>query len=311
MPNPRLKLFQLLICLIALAGVSANLMGQELQPRRWATLPSGINFIGAGTAWTYGDINFDPALLIEDAEMDLVGLVGSYVRTFGMFGRQARIDVALPFANGSWRGLLDGEPASVRRQGIGDAQLRFSYNFLGAPELSMGEFRQHMAENPVSTTAGFGLSVTVPTGEYRNDQLINLGANRWVIRPEIGVLHQRNKWQFEVTGSVFIFGDNDDFWMGTEREQDPLWFAQGHAIYTFKPGLWASFSGGYAWGGRSEISGVRKGDDSRLRYWKITVGVPINARQGLSFAFATGRSNTLFDSDLDRVVVAWSLMFGN
>ena len=70
-------------------------------------------------------------------------------------------------------------------------------------------------------------------------------------------------------------------------------------------------SGGYAWGGRSEISGVRKDDDSRLRYLKITVGVPINARQGLSFAFASGRTNTLFDSNLDRVIVAWNLMFGD
>lgn len=311
MPNPRLKLFQLLICLIALAGVNADLMGQELQPRRWATLPSGINFIGAGTGWTFGDISFDPALLIEDAEVDLVGFTGSYLRTFGLFGRQARIDVALPYANGSWRGLLDGEPASVRRKGFGDAQVRFSYNFFGAPELNLGEFRDFLAENPVSTTAGVGLSVIMPTGEYSSDRLINLGANRWVIRPEIGVLHQRNKWQFELTGSVFIYGDNDDFWMGTEREQDPLWFAQGHAIYTFKPGLWAGLSGGYAWGGRSEISGVRKDDDSRLRYLKITVGVPINARQGLSFAFASGRTNTLFDSNLDRVIVAWNLMFGD
>ena len=55
---------------------------------------------------------------------------------------------------------------------------------------------------------------------------------------------------------------------------------------------------------------MRKDDDSRIRYWKITVGVPINARQGLSFAFAAGRTNTLFDSNLDRVTVAWSLMFG-
>ena len=311
MIKPRLKLFQQFICLLALAGVSVDLMAQELQPRRWATLPSGINFVGVGTGWTFGDISFDPALLIEDAEVDLVGFAGSYLRTFGLFGRQARIDVALPYANGSWRGLLDGEPASVRRKGFGDAQLRFSYNFFGAPELDLKEFRDFLAENPVSTTAGVGLSVIMPTGEYRNDRLINLGANRWVIRPEIGVLHERHKWQFELTGSVFIFGDNDDFWMGTEREQDPLWFAQGHAIYTFRPGLWAGLSGGFAWGGRSEISGVRKDDDSRIRYWKVTVGVPINARQGLSFAFASGRTNTLFDSDLDKVSVAWNMMFGN
>jgi hypothetical protein len=215
----------------------------------------------------------------------------------------------VPYANGHWQGLLDGEPAAVRRSGFGDAQLRFSYNFFGAAELSPQAFLEFMAENPVNTTAGVGVSITAPTGEYRNDRLINLGSNRWIVRPEIGVLHQRHKWQFEVTGSVFIFGDNDDFWRSTVREQDPLWFTQGHVIYTFRPGLWAGLSGGYAWGGRSEISGVRKNDDSRIRYWAITLGVPINARQGLSFAIASGRTNTLFDSDLEKVSVGWNLMF--
>lgn len=307
--NSGSKLARLVLATIVLACVSTNLFGQELQPRRWATLPSGINFVGVGTGWTFGDISFDPALLIEDAEVDLVGLAGSYVRTFGLFGRQSRIDVVVPYARGDWQGLLDGEPASVQRTGFGDAQLRFSYNFLGAPELGPREFRQYMAENPTNTTAGFGVAVTVPSGEYRSDRLINLGGNRWVIRPELGVLHQRNKWQFELTGSVFIFGDNDEFWRGSVREQDPLWFAQGHAIYTFRPGLWAGLSGGYAWGGRSEISAVRKDDDSRIRYWRISLGVPINARQGLNFAFASGRTNTLFDSNLDNLSVGWSLMF--
>ena len=304
-----MRLVRLLLALVVLAGVSTNLVGQELQPRRWAMLPSGINFVGAGTGWIFGDISFDPALLIEDAELDLAAVAGSYVRTFGLFGRQARVDITLPYANGHWQGLLDGEPASVRRSGLGDSQLRFSYNFLGASELDPQAFRQYMAENPVHTTAGIGVSITMPTGEYRSDRLINLGGNRWVIRPEIGVLHQRNNWQFEFTGSVFIFGDNDEFWRGNVREQDPLWFVQGHAIYTFRPGLWAGLSGGFAWDGRSEISGVRKDDDSRIRYWKLTLGVPINARQGLSFAFASGRTNTLFDSDLDNLSVGWSLMF--
>ena len=117
-----------------------------------------------------------------------------------------------PVVAGTPAARRDGEPASVRRRGLADSQLRFSYNFLGAAALGPEDFRRHMAENPVNTTAGVGISVTLPTGEYRSDRLINLGGNRWVIRPEIGVLHQRKQWQFELTGSVFIFGDNDEFW---------------------------------------------------------------------------------------------------
>ena len=109
---------------------------------------------------------------------------------------------------------------------------------------------------------------------------------------------------------MFLFGDNNDFWQGTVREQDPLWFIQGHVVYTFKPGLWSSFSGGYGYGSRSTVFGIPKNDDSRLRYWKLSLGVPINSRQGLNFSFALGRTNTRSDANLNRVGMGWSLMFG-
>jgi len=311
MQRRRRNKLRLFLVLFALSVSSCDLLCQELQPRHWAHLPSGINFIGAGTSWTYGDILFDPALVIKDAEQDMGVVAVSYIRTFDWLGRQARIDAVLPYASGSWEGLLNGESASVKRRGFGDAQLRFSLNFLGSPALKGREFSKFQAENPVNTTMGCAVAVIMPTGEYRSDQLINLGSNRWIVRPEMGVLHQRNKWQFELTGSVFLYGDNDEFWQGTVRKQDPLWFLQGHAIYTFRPGLWASFSGGYAAGSRSEVNGFSKTDDSRLRYWKISFGLPINARQGLKFSFVAGHTNTPTDSDLNRFAAAWSMMFGN
>ncbi|NND57210.1 MAG: hypothetical protein HKN57_08150 [Xanthomonadales bacterium] len=113
-----------------------------------------------------------------------------------------------------------------------------------------------------------------------------------------------------MTGSVFLFGDNDDFLEGTVREQDPFWFVQGHIIYTFKPGLWAGFSGGYGHGSQSTVAGIRLADDSRLRYFRVSLGVPINSRQGLSFGYAIGRSNTRNDSDMNRFAMAWTMMFG-
>jgi hypothetical protein len=199
-----LNLVRRFLLLIMLTAMCGDLLSQELQPRRWAALPVGVNFVALGTLWTYGDILFDPALLIEDAEVEILGVGAGYIRTFEMFGKQARIDAALPYANGRWSGLLDGEPASVRRHGFADARLRLSVNLLGSPPLKMREFAGFQAQNPAYTTVGAAVGVTVPTGEYRSDRLINLGENRWVIRPELGVLHQHHNWQFEVTGSVFL-----------------------------------------------------------------------------------------------------------
>jgi hypothetical protein len=61
------RLFSI-IPLLLLAGVMMNVaQAQDLEPRRWSHLPTGLNVIGIGTGWTDGDILFDPVLLIEDA----------------------------------------------------------------------------------------------------------------------------------------------------------------------------------------------------------------------------------------------------
>jgi hypothetical protein len=305
-----LKLASQILLFVALTAFCNELLCQELEPRRWSHLPAGVNFLVLGTTYTFGDINFDPVLLIEDSEVDSPTIVAGYIRTFDLFGKSARIDLMLPYAKGQWEGLLNGEPSSVHRQGFADARLRMSVNLIGAPALRGKGFAQYKATNSVNTVVGAAVGITLPTGEYSRDQLINLGENRWVLRPQLGVLHQRHKWQFELTGSVFLFGDNNDFWQGMVREQDPLWFIQGHVVYTFKPGLWSSFSGGYGYGSRSTISGIPKPDESRLRYWKLSLGIPINSRQGLNFSFALGRTNTRSDANLNRLGMSWSLMFG-
>jgi hypothetical protein len=305
-----MKLGVALLSLAALLTLSGDLESQELEPRRWAHLPIGMNFIGLGSDFRSGDINFDPALRIEDAEFEVAGVGLGYIRSFDLLGKSARIDVSLPYAAGRWQGLLDGEPASVRRRGFADARMRLSVNLIGAPVLKGPAYAQFRAENPVNTTVGVALGVILPTGEYREDRLINLGQNRWALWPQIGVLHQRKRWEFELTGSVGMFGDNDEFFQGTKREQDPLWFVQGHIIYTFRPGLWSSLSGGFGHGGRSVVDGMPKGDDSRSGYWKLSMGVPIDRRQGLNFSIATVHTNTRFDADYLRFAVNWSLMFG-
>ena len=41
-------------------------ISQELQPRRWSHLPTGLNFAGAGYVYTEADISDTPALRLED-----------------------------------------------------------------------------------------------------------------------------------------------------------------------------------------------------------------------------------------------------
>jgi hypothetical protein len=292
--------------LLAALCFAPSCLAQDIEPRRWTHLPTGLNVIGVGLSNRSGDIGLDPVLLAEDVTFDLYGTGLSYVHSFNLAGKSARVDVLLPYASGRWEGLVDGVFTSVRRRGLADARVRFSMNLYGAPALNGKEYLEYRARNQTHTTIGTALAITMPTGDYNNQWLINLGSNRWIFRPQLGVLHQRKKWQFEMTGSVLIFGDNDDFWKGTERKQDPLWFLQGHVIYSFKPGLWASLSAGFAHGGKSTIADVPKLDDSRTPYMAASFGTSIGKKQGLKLAYIRIRTNIDIGTDQDIFLLGWS-----
>ena len=294
--------------LLAIACQAAR--AQDLEPRRWSHLPANLNVLGMSAGVSELDIFFDPALRIEDGAADVYGGGVGYVRSFGLFGKSARFDLTLPYAAGRWEGLLDGAPASVRRRGFLDPRLRFSINLLGAPALAGREYLEFRRRNPVNTTVGAALEVTLPYGDYNETKLINLGNNRLTVRPQVGVLHQRNRWQFELTGSVFLYGDNDEFWDGNRRAQDPLWFAQAHVIYAFRPGWWASLSGGYAFGGEQAINGEAKNDDRRSAYGALSLGVPLSRRQSLKITYVLSRTHVATGLDSGNLLLGWSINWG-
>lgn len=284
---------------------------QDLEPRRWSHLPTGINVIGVGYGFKEADIAVDPVLRLEEFKSDLHLLALGYVRSFDFFGKSARVDVTVPYAAGRWEGLLDGEFRSVRRKGFTDPRVRFSVNLFGAPALSGKQYAQYRKEHQINTTVGAAISVIAPLGEYTSERLINLGGNRWVIRPQMGVLHQRNKWQFELTGSVFLYGKNRSFFQDTTRSQNPLWFAQGHVIYAIKPGVWASLSAGYAIGGRSSINGDNKFDERRQPYFSVSFGMALSPKQGIKIAFLHSETNRTIGSDINAIAVGWSYFWSN
>jgi hypothetical protein len=295
-----------LIVLLVFMAFGCNAMAQDLEPRRWTHMPSGLNVLGLGTTYTKGDIYFDPVLELEDVKVELASAGLVYLRTFGLFGKSARIDALAPYGHGRWDGLLQGEPASTRRSGFSDPRLRLSVLLYGGPAMDKKEF----VESPRSNTVvGAAVSVKIPWGEYYPDKLINLGANRWMIRPQLGVTHTRNKWTYELTGSLFWYEDNDNFWGGNVLENDVLYAIQGHVIYTFKPGLWASFSTAYGDGQDAFVNGVRK--DLVVENWMTAVsfGFPINRQQGIKLSWLRSRTQNNTGSDLDSLVVGWTYVF--
>jgi hypothetical protein len=289
--------------LLAWANVT---FAQDLEPRRWSQMPTGLNFVGIGLGHVEGDILFDPVLLIEDAKFDsqAAGLV--YVRSFGLAGKSARLDFSLPYRAGRWEGTVDGEFTHIRRRGFADPRVRFSMLLYGGPAQTPAEYTKSKKSN---TVVGAAIAVAMPLGDYFDQKLINLGSNRWTVRPQLGVTHTRGKWTGEITGSVFWYSDNDRFWKGNELKTDPLWALQAHVIYSFKPGLWASISTGYGWGGEGTINGDAKNNPSGNWLTALSFGFPIDRRQGVKIGLLTGRSQKTTGADIDSLFVAYSVMF--
>ena len=99
---------------------------QELEPGFLSTMPTGGNIAIASYGFSIGDILIDKSLPIEGLNSRLNILGVGYFRSFKLFNRLAKLDVVLPFAFGTFSGLLEGQPESVSRQGFGDPLVRLS-----------------------------------------------------------------------------------------------------------------------------------------------------------------------------------------
>lgn len=291
------------VCAIPLSSIS---LAEELEPRRWTHLPINTNFIGGGFAHTDADISFDPVLKIEDGQADLHTWLAKYIRTFTLFDKTARVDLLQGYKEGRWTGLLDGVPTTVRRSGWTDTRLGFSVNLYGAPPLQGKEYAAYRAKLNTETIIGAGMSLQLPTGDYMDDKLINLGTNRYTFRPRLGLLHTRGKWTVEVTGVVEFYTDNTDFFNGKELENDPLYVIHSHLIYTLRPGVWAGLSAGYDYGGRSTVDGVEKNDRKQNVGWAVSLGFPVARNLGFKLAYIGTRTQESTGIDSDTYAVGFS-----
>lgn len=294
------------LCCILLPWLALPCFAQELDPRRWGHLPMGINIVGGGYAYTEADISVDPVLQLENVEMEMHTWVARYTRTFELFEKSARVDLTQAHRDGQWTGVLNGVSASTKRGGLSDTVLRFAINLIGAPPLEGKKYAAYRAQIDVETIVGVGLAVQLPTGEYLDDKLINLGTNRYTFRPQLGVVHTRGKWSMELSGAAWIYTDNDEFFNGSKLENDPLYIVHGHLIHTFHPGLWVGASAGYDFGGQSTLDGVEKDDRKGNLAWALSVGYPITPKLGVKVAYIRSRTQESVGRDTDTITVGFT-----
>lgn len=294
----------LAIATLILAGAGAPVVtAQELEPRSYSPNPVGVTFVAVAFARSTGGILTDPSLPVDDVEAEIDTTVLGLGHTFGFFGRSANFGILQPRISGHFTGTLDGQDAAASRSGMGDTKFKFTVNLIGAPALGVAEFMQRKPQ----TTLGASLTVSAPTGDYHSDKLVNVGTNRWALKPEIGVYHPVGRWTFDAIAGAWFFEDNDNFFGGRHREQEPLASVQAHVSYTFRPRLWLALNATYYDGGRSTLDGVKKDDRQSNSRYGLTLSVPVAQRQSLKLNWNDGAS-TRIGSDFSTWGIAWQYM---
>ena len=218
--------------------------------------------------------------------------------------------MVVPYLSGTWQGLVDGEPGRRTITAGGDPWLRLSVNFRGSPALKGEPFREFLAQNPVRTTYGASLAISPPWGNYDPSELINVGRNRYAVRPQLGVVHVRGPWSYELTGSVFLFSDNDDFVDSVTLSQEPVWAAQAHVTRNFLGRGWLGLGAAYAVGGKVDLDGERVDYRVNNLIWNAVGGYRLTNHQSVTLAYQQGRTQVDVGQDSNSWLLSWVYAWG-
>ena len=289
--------------------VYQNACAQDIEPRRWSPIPLGTHILGAGYSYTSGDVFFDPLLQAENVKVRAHSLVVKYVQPIRIGKKLGTVSMLIPFSSGDWDGFLSGVPTGINRTGFADPRFRFSVLLAGPPAGNASEVQQYRLENTTDTSVGVSLAISVPLGEYFADKLINLGSNRFIFRPQVGMIHYWGKWSFELTGSVFLYTRNPDFFNETRRDQRPTFALQSHLVKQLRKGGWLSLGAGYGLGGESLINRQPNGDFRSNLLASASYSLMIAKRQGLKFTYIRAEALEDIGSDTNNFILAWFISF--
>jgi len=203
-----------------------------------------------------------------------------------------------------------GRVAAQSVSGFGDPTVEFNLNLIGPKA-------QKSIPDTLRYEPGFSLDVladlAIPIGEYDDDQVLNVGQNRWYGRIGFPIVWQLGDWvpgrrtTLEFLPAVWLFGDNTDY-VGKTLETDPLFQIDAHLTRDFTEHLWGSLDAAWYNGAEASVDGVA-GEELDNYGFGLTLGYQINDNLGLTFSYKSTASDNAPD-DLQMDVFMISLVSG-
>jgi len=102
----RLRCTEILLPFLA---IWTTVLGQELEPRAYASAPVGVHAVLGIYSRSDGSVLLDPTLPAEDVTAAVNATALGYFHSLDFFGRFANIGLTMPYAWGSMEGLWLGD----------------------------------------------------------------------------------------------------------------------------------------------------------------------------------------------------------
>jgi hypothetical protein len=263
-----------------------------------------------------GTQQFDPGQFIypnTDVEASMMSV--SWARHMTVFNRPSSIAVNL--VGGSVdadistglipveflpSGVVPGSTFSQSASGIADPTIQFDMNLFGTHRLKSNV---DLLNYEPGFTIDAAVMLGVPVGNYDEDQLVNLGLNRWFgrfalpMKYHFGAFSPGYMNSIEITPSVWIFDENDDF-MGQKLKNDLMWQIEAHLTHDFTRSFFGSIDLLYRAGFQTEINGVEKGTELDIGNIGFTLNYQLTDNMNIRTGFST---NVFGDDDLDSSMI--------
>ncbi|WP_280773416.1 transporter [Polynucleobacter sphagniphilus] len=153
------------------------------------------------------------------------------------------------------------------------------------------------------------LKASIPWGSYSNQQLINVGANRWFIQPGVGASQAIGPWRLELEGAATIFTSNTSYIGSNTFSENPIYSTQTHVIYYFPSTAWLSIDTTYFIGGQAFVNGTPiNGSQENWRFGS-TFSYPIDKHNAIRLSASTGISSRTNNS-FDLLGLSWQYRWG-
>ncbi len=277
-----------------------------MQPRAYIPAPVGLNFFSFGYANNVGGLLFDPGLPVEDARVNANIVTMAFGQTLGVLGRTTQALAIMPYVEANLDGKFVGAQTHLYRSGLGDMVVRYAMNIHGAPAMSRKEYGAFKQK----TIVGASITVSVPTGQYDPARLINIGANRWAFKPEIGVSRAIGKWTVEGAAGVWFYTANNEFQFNgnSVRTQVPLGSMQLHVVRFLPHRIWLALDGTFFTGARSQVNGQDRSDYQGNQRWGGTFGYALNRRQAIKVTYFDGVI-TRIGGDIRSIGISYNLIW--